>query len=156
MGLVFAAYLPNKPETTSILSPIEREIVVARLKHEQGAQDNSKDTGALYGFVLAVTDPKLWFIAAMLYCVRPFLPLFFSYFPHHAYFADIHPQLGRQLLPLPRRLTRLLVRLLPPYSAFSLTVFSFQSNDHLLPHRPTLDPRRHHYHPLRQPQRQEA
>lgn len=67
LGLVFAVVLPNKPETTSILSPIEREIVVARLKHEQGASDNAKDTGALEGFVLAVSDPKTWLITVMLY-----------------------------------------------------------------------------------------
>ncbi|GAA6056967.1 hypothetical protein JCM3770_001990 [Rhodotorula araucariae] len=72
MGLVFAAILPNQVKTTRILSEVEREIVIARLKHEQGAQDNADEVGALHASRLAVFDPKTWLILIMLAVV--FLP----------------------------------------------------------------------------------
>lgn len=62
--------LPDFPETTRWLSPIERKLAIRRMEEDTaGVEDGDEKiegSGPMHGFWLAVTDWKVWFLAVTL------------------------------------------------------------------------------------------
>lgn len=54
--------LPDFPSTTRFLSPIERRLAEVRMAEDVGETDE-EEGGALRGFILAVTDWKVWWLS---------------------------------------------------------------------------------------------
>ncbi|KAK4547325.1 hypothetical protein LTR36_000981 [Oleoguttula mirabilis] len=69
---------PNWPATTRWLSEQERTIAQARLAKDIGVADDDEPMSAFQGFKLAVTDPKVWFLAATYFLT--IMGLSFSFF----------------------------------------------------------------------------
>ena len=65
IGVICACIMPEFPHNSRILAPIERDIAVWRIEAEAGAAEgsseaeNNENEGALRGFVIALSDPKL-------------------------------------------------------------------------------------------------
>ncbi|KAH7105400.1 MFS general substrate transporter [Auriculariales sp. MPI-PUGE-AT-0066] len=63
VAILMAFVLPDFPENSRFLSPIERRLAQVRMEEDAGAKDTGENEGTLRGFVLAVTDWQVWFLA---------------------------------------------------------------------------------------------
>jgi len=59
-------YIPNRPESYRWLTDVEREAVMYRLACDRQTKDYSDQVTTAHAFKLAVTDPKVWFVAIAL------------------------------------------------------------------------------------------
>lgn len=66
LAIVFGTFIPNRPETCRWITPIERERLIYRLALDRMTKDNSSEVTTKQAFKLAVTDPKVWFVAIAL------------------------------------------------------------------------------------------
>ncbi|CAE6396004.1 unnamed protein product [Rhizoctonia solani] len=70
MGVAVLAIfiLPDFPSTTRWLSPMERRLAEVRMAEDAGgeADHDTKEEGAFYGFILAIKDWKVWWLALAL------------------------------------------------------------------------------------------
>lgn len=69
LSIVFACILPNSNKKILGLSPTECEWVQWNYVSDQRQEDNSEETSALKGLVMALQDPKTWLLMGILYCV---------------------------------------------------------------------------------------
>jgi hypothetical protein len=67
LAIVFAFILPSSPATCPMLSETERELLLWRIKTEQGAADRKDELSAVQAFSLALIDPKTWCFIGILY-----------------------------------------------------------------------------------------
>lgn len=67
LAIVFAFILPSSPATCPLLSETERELLLWRIKTEQGAADKRDELSAFQAFSLALVDPKTWCFIGILY-----------------------------------------------------------------------------------------
>lgn len=67
LAIVFAFILPSSPATCPMLSDTERELLLWRIKTEQGASDKKDELSAFQAFSLALVDPKTWCLIGILY-----------------------------------------------------------------------------------------
>jgi MFS transporter, ACS family, DAL5 transporter family protein len=75
--------LPDFPATTSSLTPLERKLAQLRMAEDVGKEDeedSSEDHNQWTGFMLAVTDWKVWWLAVACFSLAVSLS-FNSYFP---------------------------------------------------------------------------
>lgn len=66
IGLVFIFIIPNTPATFRLLNPQEKDYAVYRLEADRVTKDASDEMSTMAAFKLAVTDPKVWFVAIAL------------------------------------------------------------------------------------------
>jgi MFS family permease len=69
IALVFACILPNSPRTVRGMTEIERDWQQWNYEQDQGQQDDGKEIGPGKGFLLALTDPKMWLMLVVLYAI---------------------------------------------------------------------------------------
>lgn len=76
--------LPDFPETSSgWLTPAERDIAIQRMQKEssKSASSNDMEVGVqIAGLISAVSDPKVWWLAATLTCITVSVS-FNAYYP---------------------------------------------------------------------------
>lgn len=65
-GIVFAVIIPNTPGTFMLLNDQEKDYAVYRLEADRATKDASDEISTMAAFKLAVTDPKVWFVAIAL------------------------------------------------------------------------------------------
>jgi hypothetical protein len=65
-AFIFMTYIPNRPESCRLFTPIEREAMMYRLALDRATKDYSDQITTGHAFKLAVTDPKVWFVAIAL------------------------------------------------------------------------------------------
>ncbi|KZW03755.1 MFS general substrate transporter [Exidia glandulosa HHB12029] len=58
--------LPDFPSTSTFLSPEERALAELRMEEDAGEADVESKNNALHGFMLAIKDWKVWFLAVAL------------------------------------------------------------------------------------------
>lgn len=59
IGVICACFMPEFPHNSRILSPLERDLAVWRIESEAGAAEGTENESALWGFLKALSDPKL-------------------------------------------------------------------------------------------------
>lgn len=64
--MLFALYMPNKPETMRWVSDIEREQLIYRLAEDRGTIDEASDIPLGTAIKRAFTDPKMWLLCITL------------------------------------------------------------------------------------------
>lgn len=80
--------LPDFPETSSgWLTPAEQALAIKRMSEDAGVNINDLDKGHKSGFSLAISDWKVWWLAATLTC------MVFS-LSYNAYFPTLVSTLG--------------------------------------------------------------
>ncbi|KAL1412169.1 hypothetical protein Q8F55_003179 [Vanrija albida] len=67
-AFVFALIIPNRPESFGWLTEVERDRLQYVLEKDRYTKDAGDEIGAWDAFKLAVTDAKVWFVAAALTC----------------------------------------------------------------------------------------
>lgn len=70
--------LPDYPSSTRWLSSHQQEIATTRLAIDSGVLEQDEQVSAMQGFKLAITDPKVWFLAATYFLT--IMGLSFSFF----------------------------------------------------------------------------
>ncbi|BEI81919.1 hypothetical protein CcaverHIS002_0210790 [Cutaneotrichosporon cavernicola] len=65
-AIIFATYMPNRPESMRWLSPIEREQLLYRLAADRGTKDGAEEMGQRQAIRLAFTDIKVWLVGITL------------------------------------------------------------------------------------------
>lgn len=69
LALVFALYLPNSPQKIIGFSHVEHEWVRWNYEQDQKQADDSGETTAMRGLMMAASDPKMWLMMGTLYAV---------------------------------------------------------------------------------------
>ena len=67
IAIMFATFIPNRPENVRWLTPLERDLLLYRLEQDRGTKDATDEVSAWQGFIMAVSDPKTWMLCAVLY-----------------------------------------------------------------------------------------
>jgi hypothetical protein len=80
---LFALVLPNSNKKILLLSPLECEWVQWNMAKDQGQEDNRSEISAWKGFMLALTDVKMWMLMGILYCVSRLSRVFLFYCTSH-------------------------------------------------------------------------
>lgn len=60
LAIIFGFILPSSPASVPGLTLVEKELLLWRIKTEQGAADKKDEISAMHGFTLALIDPKAW------------------------------------------------------------------------------------------------
>ncbi|KAJ5619815.1 MFS transporter [Penicillium lagena] len=66
IGAISCFLMPEYPHNARLLNPIERDLAVWRIEQEAGVGEAHEEVGTLDGFLLALTDVKVW---ALVFCV---------------------------------------------------------------------------------------
>ena len=69
IAILFATILPNSPQKVWRLTETEKEWWQWNYEQDQGQQDDGKEISPKQGFMLAVTDPKMWLMLVILYAI---------------------------------------------------------------------------------------
>lgn len=69
IALIFAFILPNSPRKVRGMTETERDWQQWNYEQDQGQQDDGKEIGPGEGFMLALTDPKMWLMLVVLYAI---------------------------------------------------------------------------------------
>ena len=70
LAIIFSLILPNSNKKILSLSSVECEWIQWNLIKDQGQEDDRSEISAWKGFMLALTDVKMWMLLGILYCVR--------------------------------------------------------------------------------------
>lgn len=68
IGLFLIIFLPNKPDTTRWLTPVQRECLVHDLEIDRAQKDNSSEYSVGKGFMMCLTDIKTYLLMSVLFC----------------------------------------------------------------------------------------
>lgn len=64
-AVVAAFVLPDFPETSKFLTPLERKLALKRMEEDAGVgdQDEPENGGMMRGLIQAVSDWRMWLLA---------------------------------------------------------------------------------------------
>jgi len=79
IAILMAFILPDFPDNSRFLSPLERKLAQVRMEEDAGEKDTGDDS-TWTGFKMAVTDWKVWYMAFTLTALVVALS-FNAYFP---------------------------------------------------------------------------
>jgi MFS family permease len=66
LAMIFATFIPNKPNSIRWLTPMERDHLQYRLEVDRASKDSTDEVSAFRAFILAVKDPKTWLLCGCL------------------------------------------------------------------------------------------
>ncbi|GLI77968.1 hypothetical protein PoHVEF18_006265 [Penicillium ochrochloron] len=69
LAIILAFILPNSLKSITGLSGPEHEYLLWSFEEDHGQQDNADEASVQKGVMMAVTDPKTWFLMGTLYCI---------------------------------------------------------------------------------------